>query len=112
MNCTPHMSGISSETLATFAVDGASLHHSCEHSSVYINMLPVAPESEHFGDNLHCATINSRGSGDLFSKVEVVVDFAEDELLDIVFVTELKTTLARVKATKVNHRGFLSWWSA
>ncbi len=76
----------------------------CEHSSLYNNMLPVAPESEHFGDNLRCATINSRGSGDHFSKIDVVADFAEDELLDVVFVTELKTTLAKVLATKVCYR--------
>ena len=89
-----------------------SLDHGGEHSSLYINMLPVAPESECFGDNLCCAVINSCGSGDSFSKIEVVADFAEDELLDIIFVTELKTTLAKVMAAKVHHRGFLSWWGA
>ena len=83
-----------------------------KHSLVYSNTLPVAPESEHFGDNLCYAVVNSRGSGDNFSKVDIVVDFAEDELLDIVCVTELKTTLAKVMAAKVCHKGFVSWWSA
>ena len=108
---TPLMT-ISPGSIVIPADSSTSLYHRCEHSSLYINMLPVAPESEYFGDNLHCAVINSRGSGDSFSKVEVVADFAEDELLDIVFVTELKTTLARVMATKVRHRNFFSWWSA
>src|ERR1700722_6216253 len=112
MNCTPHMSSIPPATLAGPAAGSANLYNRYEHSLVYSSILPVAPESENFGDNLRCAVINSRGSGDNFSKVDIVVDFAEDELLDVVFVTELKTTLAKVMAAKVCHRDFLSWWSA
>ena len=112
MNCTPHMSSILFATLAEPAAGGANLYHSHEHSLVCSSILPVAPESECFGDNLRCAVINSCGSGNSFSKIEVVADFAEDELLDIIFVTELKTTLAKVMAAKVHHRGFLSWWGA
>ena len=33
-------------------------------------------------------------------------------MLDLVFVTELKTTLAKVAATNLRRRGFFSWWSA
>ena len=112
MNCTPHVSSIPPATLAGPAAGSANLYHRYEHFLVCSSILPVAPESENFGDNLRCAVINSRGSGDNFSKVDIVVDFAEDELLDVVFVTELKTTLAKVMAAKVRHRDFLSWWSA
>jgi hypothetical protein len=112
MNCTPPVSSIPPATVAGSAAGSTDLYHRHEHSLVYSNILPVAPESEHFGDNLRCAVINSHGSGDNFSKVDIVVNFAEDELLDIVCVTELKTTLAKVVAAKVCHRGFLSWWGA
>ena len=57
MNCTPHMSSILSATLAGPAIGGANLYHSHEHSLVCSSILPVAPESECFGDNLHCAVI-------------------------------------------------------
>ena len=80
-------------------------------NSPYNNILPMAPEDACFGDNLRCATINSRGSGEQFAKVEVIVDFAVDEMLDFVFVTELKTTRAKVAATNLRRRGFFSWWS-
>ena len=40
------------------------------------------------------------------------MDFAVDEMLDFVFVTELKTTRAKVAATNLQKRGFFSWWSA
>ena len=106
------MSSMLPASVAGQAFGSVDLYQEHEHSSVYNNILPVAPESEHFGDNLHCAVINSCGSRDNFSKVDIVVNFAEDELLDIVCVTELKTTLAKVMAAKVCHRGFISWWSA
>jgi hypothetical protein len=75
----------------------------------YINTsLPTVPEGAHFGDNLRCATINSQGSGECYAKVEIIVDFAVDELLDIIIVTELKTTLARTRNTSIQHQGFYS----
>jgi hypothetical protein len=92
-------------------VDHPSLPLVCDDSS-YNNILPMAPEDACFGDNLRCATVNSRGSGEHFAKVEVIVDFAVDEMLDFVFVTELKTTRAKVAATNLQKRGFFSWWSA
>ena len=99
--------------LNAYATDGnhPSLPVGCDDSS-YNNILPMAPEDACFGDNLRCATINSCGSGEHFAKVEVIVDFAVDEVLDFVFVTELNTTLAKVKATDLQWRGFFSWWSA
>lgn len=75
-------------------------------------MLPIVPEGAHFGDSLQCATINSCGSGEGFVKIDVITDFAVDEKLDIVFVTELKTTLARANEKSVRHKGFFSWWGA
>jgi exonuclease III len=83
-----------------------------DNDNSYDNMLPIAPEDAHFGDILRCATINSRGSGENFSKIDVIVDFAVEEKLDFVFVTELKTTLARVSAVSLQRRGFFSWWCA
>ena len=47
-----------------------------------------------------------------YAKVEIIVDFAVDELLDIIIVTELKTTLARTRNASIWHRGFYSWWGA
>jgi hypothetical protein len=85
--------------------------HSSEHELIE-NALPVVMEGAHFGDSLRCATINSRGSGDHFAKVEIIADFAADKLLDIVCVTELKTTLARAKDAIIRHRGFFGWWGA
>ena len=76
------------------------------------NMLPIIKEGVHFGDNLRCVTINSHGSGEHFAKVDVIVDFAVDESLDIIIVTELKTTLARTKSSSIRNRGFYSWWGA
>ena len=75
-------------------------------------MLPMPLEGAHFGDNLRCATINSRGSGEHFAKVEIIVDFAVDESLDIVIVTELKTTLARTRSSSIRYHGFYTWWGA
>src|ERR1700678_2161329 len=83
-----------------------------DNDNSYDNMLPIVPEDAHFGDILRCATINSRGSGENFSKIDVIVDFAVEEKLDFVFVTELKTTLARVSAVSLQRRGFFSWWCA
>ena len=76
------------------------------------NILPMPMEGVHFGDNLRCATINSHGSGEHFAKVEIIVDFAVDESLDIVFVTELKTTLARTQSSSIRHCRFYTWWGA
>jgi hypothetical protein len=75
-------------------------------------ILPVVMEGTQFGDNLRCATINSQGSGGQFKKVEAIIDFAVDKLLDILFVTELKVTLTKVASTTARHRGFFSWWGA
>src|ERR1035438_10014734 len=74
--------------------------------------LPTVPEGAHFGDNLRCATINSQGSGECYTKVEIIVDFAVDELLDIIIITELKTTLARTRNASIQHWSFYSWWGA
>ena len=42
----------------------------------------------------------------------MIVDFTVDQGLDVVFVTELKTTLARASEKSVRHKGFFSWWGA
>ncbi len=85
---------------ALSGADHPSLPLVCD-DSPHDNVLPMAPDDVCFGDNLRCATINSRGSGEHFAKVEVIVDFAVDEMLDFVFVTELKTTRAKVVATNL-----------
>ena len=92
-----HTMNNESETLVTSSDVDDVLSITYADSVTDDNMLPMVPEGAHFGDSLRVATINSRGSGEHFAKVEIVVDFAVDELLDVVFVTELKTTLARTK---------------
>ena len=87
---TPHLSTVSgSPTILSDISSGlVNSYVNVSHDS----MLPMIPEGAHFGDNLCCETINSCGCGEQFAKIEVVVDFAVDEGLDFVFVTELKTT--------------------
>ena len=97
--------------IATCNIDDASSPISNDYVSDD-NMLPIIKEGVHFGDNMRCATVNSRGSGEHFAKVDIVVDFAVDESLDIVVVTELKTTMARTKSSSIRNHGFYSWWGA
>ena len=112
----PHISHTQQLNILPTSLVGSSDTFS-DFSAIYDNvfhdaLLPIVPEGVHFGDNLHCATINSRGSGEHFTKIEVIVDFAVDELLDFVFVTELKTTRARVSSATFCTRGYFSWWCA
>jgi hypothetical protein len=96
MNLTPIITNEAEPYVSSQDSDSIQFSTSNDTVSSY-NMLPMPMEGAHFGDNLRCATINSCGSGEHFAKVEIIVDFAADESLDIVIVTELKTTLARTR---------------
>ena len=106
-----HTMNNESETLVTSSDVDDVLSITYADSVTDDNMLPMVPDA-HFGDSLRVVTINSCGSGEHFAKGEIVVDFAVDELLDVVFVTELKTTLARTKNMSIRRQGFYSWWGA